>query len=261
MSGRIEDLGHRAGFDDAPRTHDGDPVAHAADHGQVVGDEQIARIQFRLQILEQLQDLRLHRDIQSRNRFVEGHQIRTQDRRPGDRHPLSPAAGQLRGAASRVITRQRHLLQQIGDPLPTDCAVTDTEGPQRFGHDTSDGELRVQGRVRVLIHHLHLSPQFPQSGTAQSLDIGAAEFDGAPIGCFESGDEPSGGGLTGTGFPDDGEGFPPIDGEWDIVDRCGRGGARTVFGGEPFDPKQRRRRGRPAIRASTGRAHSDHPDR
>ena len=57
-------------FDDASEIHHADFMREIFHHREVVGDEQIAQIQLPLQRLQQIQNLRLHRNIQRAGRFV-----------------------------------------------------------------------------------------------------------------------------------------------------------------------------------------------
>lgn len=45
-------------------------------HGEVVRDEQVGHALFPLQVLQQIQNLRLHRDIQRADRFIADNQPR-----------------------------------------------------------------------------------------------------------------------------------------------------------------------------------------
>src|SRR5437763_17186384 len=57
-------------LDDLSEVHDGDPIAQVFHDGEVVGDEQIREIELLLQVLEQVQNLRLNRDIERRDWLV-----------------------------------------------------------------------------------------------------------------------------------------------------------------------------------------------
>ena len=67
--------------------------------GKVVGDEQVREAELLLQICKQLQDLRLHQHVKSRDGLVKHHHIRLERKRAGDRDALTLAAGELVGVA------------------------------------------------------------------------------------------------------------------------------------------------------------------
>ncbi len=82
-----------------------------ADHAEVVGDEQIRKAELVLKLLEQVDDLRLHRHVEGRHRFVGHDQFRMQSQRPGDTDPLTLPAGELVGIAVVMLGVQAHPLE------------------------------------------------------------------------------------------------------------------------------------------------------
>ena len=92
-----------------------------ARRAEVVRDEQIGEPQRLLQIQQQVEDLRLHGDVERGNRLVGDDQRRVQRQRAGDADPLALAAAELvripvevrpgraRPAANRSATRSRRL--------------------------------------------------------------------------------------------------------------------------------------------------------
>ena len=65
----------RSGFDDLTELHHRDTVCDARDHRKVVADEQ-QRGALRLEVGEQVKNLRLNGDIKRRRRFVGDQQWR-----------------------------------------------------------------------------------------------------------------------------------------------------------------------------------------
>ena len=84
----------RAAFDDLAEIEDVEAVDDLADDGKVVGDEEVGEPVLFLQPLEQVEDLRLHRDVERRHRLVADDDLRADGQRPGDRDALTLAAGQ-----------------------------------------------------------------------------------------------------------------------------------------------------------------------
>ena len=68
--GLAEELRARCHLDDLPEVHHGNPVAEELHHREVVGDEQAREAHVPLQVAEQVEDRRLHRDVQRRHRLV-----------------------------------------------------------------------------------------------------------------------------------------------------------------------------------------------
>ena len=85
----------RPGFDDLALLHHDHVVGDAAHDVEVVGDEQHRHADLRLQVLEQLQDLRLHGDVERGRRLVGDQQVGPVGERHGDHHALALAAGKL----------------------------------------------------------------------------------------------------------------------------------------------------------------------
>ena len=72
----------RAGqLDELPEVHHGDAVGDVADDAQVVRDEDVRQPELRLEVLEQVEDLRLHRDVQGRDGLVGDDQLRVHGER------------------------------------------------------------------------------------------------------------------------------------------------------------------------------------
>ena len=69
-----------------------DPVGDVAHDAQVVCDEHVAQPQIVLQLVEQVDHLRLDRDVQRRHRLVEQDQLRVHRQRARDPDPLALAA-------------------------------------------------------------------------------------------------------------------------------------------------------------------------
>ena len=102
---RAEDLLGRAGLDDPARVHDADPVSASRDHAHVVGDEQRRHPKAILEIVEQREDLRLDRHVQSRCRLVGEQHFRLAGERDRDHHPLAQPARELVGVVAEPLAR------------------------------------------------------------------------------------------------------------------------------------------------------------
>ena len=92
-----------ADLDDAAEVHDRDPVGDLADHREVVRDEDVGEVELALEVLEQVEDLRLHRDVERRHRLVADDQLRLQRERARDADPLALAARELVRVAVVVL--------------------------------------------------------------------------------------------------------------------------------------------------------------
>ena len=102
------EVGGRGVLDDLAGVHHRDPVAHAGDDAEVVGDQQHGDAEALLQVGEEVEDLRLDRDVERRRRLVGDEQLGFARQRHGDEHPLAHAAGHL----ERVLL---DALRRVGD--------------------------------------------------------------------------------------------------------------------------------------------------
>ena len=101
-----------ASLDERAEVHDGDPVGDVAHHRQVVGDDDVGQPELVLQVLEQVDDLRLHGDVEGGDRLVGDDELGRQGERAGDADALALAAGELVRVAVVVLRAQADQLEQ-----------------------------------------------------------------------------------------------------------------------------------------------------
>ncbi len=111
-------------FDHLTLGHHIGSVSHMAHDPQVVRDQQDGHAELALQILEQLQYLRLDGDVERRRRLVGDQQIGFVGERHGDHHPLALPAGELvrEGLEPPLGIGELHQLQQLNGLLA--CSAT-----------------------------------------------------------------------------------------------------------------------------------------
>ena len=103
----------RALLDDPAEIHHGDPVRDVLHDREVVGDEQVGEPKLALQVLQQVDDLRLDRHVERRDRLVEDQQAGLERQRACDADALLLPAGELAGVAVRDGGRQADHLEQL----------------------------------------------------------------------------------------------------------------------------------------------------
>ena len=118
MERRRQHAIHRPLLDNAPEIHHSDPVGHVPHQRQVMRDQDQRDPARRLQIRQQIDDRRLHRDIERRHRLIGNHQIRIAGNGTRQRDPLFLSAGKLLRLAIDHIGRHPHPLQQSANLLP-----------------------------------------------------------------------------------------------------------------------------------------------
>ena len=163
------------GLDDLAQVHHRDAVRDVLDHGQVVRDEQVGQVELVLEILEEVEDLGLDRHVERRHRLVTHDQLGSERERASDPDPLALAARELVRVAVVVLRVQPHELHQLLD-LALDLVLRDgSVEPERRADDRADRLPRVEGRVGVLEHHLHVATEVAQVPTPDVADVPAIE--------------------------------------------------------------------------------------
>ena len=85
----------RRALDDAAGVHHRDLVGAAGDDAEIVRDQDHRHVAALLLARQQVEDLRLHRDVERRGRLVGDQKLGLAGERDGDRHTLAHAAGEL----------------------------------------------------------------------------------------------------------------------------------------------------------------------
>ena len=176
------DLLRRADLDELALVHHGDPVAHRADDGEVVRDEEVREAEVPLEVLEQVEDLRLDRDVERRDRLVADDQLRAQGERARDADSLALAARELVRIAVREARVEADDVEQLADADAAVAARADPVHDQRLADDVSDRHPRVERRVRVLEDDLHLAPHLAERFAAELRQLDALEPHRAGVG-------------------------------------------------------------------------------
>ena len=146
-----------------PEVHHGDAVRDVLHDRQVVRDEQVGEVELLLQVLEQVEDLGLDRDVERRDRLVAHDQLGPQGERRA--RPRSAGAGRRRTRAGSGCSARGS-----GPTSSISCWTsvlilffgTVAVEAERGADDRADRLARVQRRVRVLEDHLHLAAERPQ---------------------------------------------------------------------------------------------------
>ncbi len=115
-----ENRGCRPLFDDLAALHDAGAVSDRPHDAEIVGDEQHRKAAPGAQFGKQLEDLRLHGDVECRRRLVGDQQLRIVGERHGDHHPLTLSAGKLvrEGAEPRLRFANADLMQEFERARP-----------------------------------------------------------------------------------------------------------------------------------------------
>jgi len=169
-----EQLAYGGLFHDPAGPHHRHPVGQVGDHAHVVGDQQHRGAEVAAAAVQQVQDLRLHGDVQRGGRLVGHDQPAAQHQRHRDHRALLLAARQL-------VREVVHPLLRFGDADPVEHvdrqraalgAAAAPVRPQPFGDLPADGEHRVQRGGGLLEDHRGARPaQRPQLRGGGAEDV------------------------------------------------------------------------------------------
>ena len=165
---------------DLAEVHDHHPVGDVPDDVEVVRDEDVGEPELRLQVLEQVQDLRLDRHVERGHRLVADDQLRVDGERARDADPLPLAAGELVREAVVVLGVEPDDLEQLLDaalalrvavPMPCTSSGSATMKPTRLR-----GLSEAYGSWKTIIM---LAPDRPHLRAGEPGDVAAVEDDRA----------------------------------------------------------------------------------
>ena len=190
-----------------------------AHHGEVVADEEIGQAELYLQPDEELQDAPPDRRVECGDRLVENDELRARGDGAGDGDALTLAAGERRNRAAGKLGREADPAEKRGHMLRPVPAGGDAVDAQRLGDGASGGGAGVEGRGRILEHHLHPAARPPQRAAGKGEPIAAIEADGAGVRRDQPGDDTGERRLAATGRADQAERLAGRDRQRDAGER------------------------------------------
>ncbi len=155
------------GLHDSPEIHDRDAIADVADHREIMADEEHREPEALAQAHDQVDDLGLDRDVESRHRLVRDDEFRVQREGAGNRDALALAARELMRVARRGGLGQAHETNELDDTDGALGARPDLVDVERFADDRFDLVSRVEGAERVLEDDLHVAAPSLEAGLPQ----------------------------------------------------------------------------------------------
>jgi hypothetical protein len=218
-------LGGGSHLDDAPEVHDGHAVAQVRDGAEVVRDEEQAHRELLLQLLEQVQDLRLDRDIEGAQELVAHDEVGLYGEGAGDADALALAARELVRVAAHHVGAEAHLREDVGDHHVGLAAVSsEPEDGDALADDLAHGHVRVQRRVRILKDDLHAAAERAELLLGHLRDFPAVEEDAPRGGLDEAEDRAAERALSAARLAHEAERLAAADVERGAVDGVDDGG-------------------------------------
>src|SRR5262245_60510805 len=187
VPGGVEELPHRRLLDDLAGIHHGDAVAHLRDDAEVVRHEDEGHARLSLDVLEQVEVLRLDRHVEVRRGLVGDDEPRPAGQRDGPDDALAHAAAHLVGIVAHPPLGRRDAdgAEQVLHARPQRPAPEPLVEEGGLGDLPEDGEERVQRRHGVLEDHGDPTAANPAqlaltlSGQVLALEDDAAAHDAA----------------------------------------------------------------------------------
>ena len=174
-------------------------------------DEQVRQAELLLQIAQQIDDLRLNRDVQRRDRLVTEDEVGVQRERARNADTLALAAGELMRITALVICRQAAGLHNAGDIVVKFPSRHNAVLAHRLADDLTDRKTRRQAGIRVLEDDLNLGAHLAQLILGQGKDVLAVEVDLAVGLVLQAQDGSADGGLAAAGLADKAHGGTALD--------------------------------------------------
>jgi hypothetical protein len=154
LGGAEDRVGGRL-LDDPPGVHHRDLVRHLGHHPEVVGDDDHGHPQLVLEPRDQIEDLRLHGDVQGRGRLVGDQHLRLVGQGHRDHGALAHAPGELVRVVVDPLARlgDPHEAEQVDGPIKRLGLGDVPVGANRLHELAPDLVEGMQGGQRVLEDH------------------------------------------------------------------------------------------------------------
>ena len=158
MQRLIEDLVTACLLDHLAGVHNHDIIRYFSDDTEIMGDHHNRGTGLLLQLVDQIEDLRLDRHIEGRGRLVTDQELRITAQCHRDHHTLTHTAGKLMRILieATLCERDLHELQHLDRALLRFLLRHILVQKQCLDELLSDGEHRIQRGHRLLENHRDL---------------------------------------------------------------------------------------------------------
>ena len=193
-------------------------VAHVLHYAQIMGDKNNRNAELLLQVVEQVEHLRLHRLVQCGHRLVGQDDFRLHCQGPRHRHALPLPAAQAVGVFVEEGLLHSNRVQVA--VCPPACLISGhLIGRQAEGDVLQYIHLGVQGGVGVLKDHLHILPKglhiLPR-GMGHVVLL-PAELHCAAVRPDAVKEQPRNRGFSAAGLTDDAQHLPLLQAEGNVI--------------------------------------------
>ena len=168
-------------------------------------------------------DLRLNRDVQRGHSLVRDDQRRIERECAGDPDALALTAAEFMRVPRQMVRVETDQVEQVGDAPPSFGPRPELVNDERLFDDISRPHPRVQRRIGILKHNLHIAPRPAHARLGKLQDIFTAEKHLAGRGFDQSQDAPSGCALPAARLTDKAEHLAFVDRKAHVVHRLDDG--------------------------------------
>ena len=183
-------------FHNFAKIHHRDTVRDMPHHRKIMSDEQIGQPHIALQILQQIDDLRLDGNIKRRDRLITHNKARAQDQRTRNADALTLAARKFMRKAIQRAAWQANTVQHFSDLLACLGAGFSAMDHHRFSDDILDSHARIERAIGVLENDLHGPAKFTHRRAAKPRDFLPLKADIACGGVKQPDQQPPKGGFA-----------------------------------------------------------------
>ena len=177
-----EDFARLAPLDDLAAIHDADPVGHLPHDAEIVGDEQHRHVELGLELEQEVEDLRLDRDVERGRRLVGDEEIGFVGERHGDHDALPLPARELMriGLEPSLGVVDADFLEQIEHARARLLVRHPAVNLQHLAHLLFDRVQRIERGHRLLEDHRDLvAPDVAERARIEGQEVHAVEADTA----------------------------------------------------------------------------------
>ena len=205
----------------------------------------MARPEALLERADEVEDLRLHGDVEGRDGFVRHQHVGIERQRPRDADALPLAAGEFVREAVRGLGRQADEPEEFAGAAQGRFGIF-ALGDRPLGDDLADPPARIERRVGILEHHLDPSPVRAELTLRQGSERHVADLDAAGIRLDETQHAAPDRGFAGAGFAHEAERLAAADreahafGGADLAPAPEEAAPAIAFGEVLHDERQRR---------------------
>ena len=199
------------------KIHHADLIRNELDHRQIVGNEQVGQVHGSLQLLEQVDDLRLDRYVERRNRLVANHKLRVYRESAGNADSLTLTARELVGIALIVVIAQSAFLHQIQHVVSYLALGYDIVNLHRLGQNIAYGASGRQRGIGILEDDLHLGADIPHLCRLIIGDVLAVKNDLTAVGLMKLENSTTQSGLSASRLAYDTKGLACLEGEGNVI--------------------------------------------